>query len=562
MSRVGSSGAALLVVGVAAVALLALHPQPARASHLCGNTGSLFGPLDLQSYEAADWRTIYSQALELAGVNELFPEVPGFALPQLEKGPRSAGSDELGDPYIPQTLLKAIAWIESTWVQADWAVPYGEVGPVLVSHDCGYGIMQVTSGMQNISGVPNLDQAMIGGHYGFNIARGARILADKWNLAPEIRPLVGEREFALLEDWYYATWGYNGFAFKNHPLNPSYSAWPRVPYSCGPLDDGFGHDRSRYPYQELVFGCVTRPPLVDNTKLWSPQVAFLPDLSDPAFGEPLQLDNWSSCAQNLECAALDIPSFASPLNTTPAPTTPGPTLTPTPMSSPTPTPTPNPIPLLTPPPASTASTSQSNPTTASITRVEVIGLPSLNVSPGMVSLEASPDAESARLLLTVFNEGTGVLAWRATTSGPWLRLSRVQGVSLGADIGPRASIFSVWADASGLSGGTYTGAITFESLYASNVPLAVEVTLEVSGPAAPAAAPGDVDCDGEASAADALLVLRFMASLPPFADCISVGDVDCDGDIDARDALLILGSVAGLPLTLPPGCPAIGSLPT
>ena len=52
--------------------------------------------------------------------------------------------------------------------------------------------MQVTSGMQNLTGIPNLDQAMIGGHYAFNIARGARILAEKWNLAPEFRPDRGQ----------------------------------------------------------------------------------------------------------------------------------------------------------------------------------------------------------------------------------------------------------------------------------------------------------------------------------------------------------------------------------
>ena len=58
-------------------------------------------------------------------------------------------------------------------------VHYGALGPTLVSHDCGYGITQVTTGMQNISGVPNVEQSMIGGHYAFNIARGAQILVDE-----------------------------------------------------------------------------------------------------------------------------------------------------------------------------------------------------------------------------------------------------------------------------------------------------------------------------------------------------------------------------------------------
>ena len=36
------------------------------------------------------------------------------------------------------------------------------------------------------------------------------------------------------------------------------------------------------------------------------------------------------------------------------------------------------------------------------------------------------------------------------------------------------------------------------------------------------------------------------------------GDVDCDGDTDAVDALRILKVLAGIPVVLPPDCPAIG----
>lgn len=74
---------------------------------------------------------------------------------------------------------------------------------------------------------------------------------------------------------------------------------------------------------------------------------------------------------------------------------------------------------------------------------------------------------------------------------------------------------------------------------------------------APAAA-GDVDCDGDVDEVDALFVLRFVANLQPFADCIDAGDVDCNGEVDVMDALIILRHVAALPLDLPSGCPAIG----
>lgn len=71
---------------------------------------------------------------------------------------------------------------------------------------------------------------------------------------------------------------------------------------------------------------------------------------------------------------------------------------------------------------------------------------------------------------------------------------------------------------------------------------------------------GDVDCDGDVDAVDALTVLRSIADLPinlP-AGCALAGDMDCDGDVDAVDALLILRFVAGLPISLPDGCPQIG----
>ncbi|MEE8369822.1 MAG: hypothetical protein V3S00_03515, partial [Dehalococcoidia bacterium] len=444
MERAGAGVAALITGAVVILILWQSGPRPAQAVFLCAETGSPFGPFDIQSYEAEDWLTTYGTALELAGFNALFPELSGFAVPELEGGPRSAGSDALLDPYIPPTLLKGIAWLESTWMQADYDVAWGEIGPVLVSPDCGYGMMQVTTGMQNISGVPNLEQAMIGGHYAFNAARGALILAEKWNLAPESRPQVGERDPTLLEDWYYAVWGYNGFAFTNHPLNPDYAAWPRVPFSCGPADDGFGHDRSFYPYQELVLGCLERPPLAGEVDkpfnielapdepIWEPLAVHLPDLSEPAFAGPLQLENWNDCALSLECSAMDIP-------------------------------TPNPF--------------HSDPIVPNVAREDLLGVPVLSISTSDLILLAISGDDSSWESVTVFNPGTGVLAWRLSPSASWLKLSRVQGVSLGSDLGSRSQTFTVSADAGLLPPGIHQAQIVVESLYASSAPALINVTL-------------------------------------------------------------------------------------
>lgn len=427
--RILSHGAAgaLPVLGMLAVVLLLVDAQPAQATDLCAATGSPFGPFALDTYEAGrvEHRTTYARTLELAGFNQLFPELPTFALPPLETGDRAAGSSQPVSPYIPPVLLKSIAWLESTWNQAAGSVPYGEVGPVLTSHDCGYGLMQVTTGMQNVSGVPNLDQAMIGGHYAFNIARGARILADKWNAAPEYRPIVGARNFQTIEDWYYALWGYNGFAFKNHPLNPDY-AFPRPAYDCS--------SARTYPYQELVLGCAANPPSRDGVQLWSPQPVHLPDLTDLAFAGPLSIENWNPCSQNVQCAPMDMP-------------------------------TPNPA--------------NQDPTPLTVTREQVIGSPALGVSSSAVSLIAQPTGVSESTAVTIWNVGTGVLTWRLSTATPWLRLSRLQGVSLGSDLGAESRGFGIWADASSLPPGAYTGQVTIESKYASGAPFTISISLLV-----------------------------------------------------------------------------------
>jgi len=89
---------------------------------------------------------------------------------------------------------------------------------------------------------------------------------------------------------------------------------------------------------------------------------------------------------------------------------------------------------------------------------------------------------------------------------------------------------------------------------------------------------GDVDCDQDVDAVDALHILRYVAQLPSMVpdNCPDVGatpapmslagdgshmrgDVDCDDDVDAVDALRILRYVAGLNPGQPPGCAPIGS---
>ncbi len=422
IARIGALGLALAVA--AALAGLLSSPQTARATDGCVAAGSPAGPFDLTAYEASDWKTTYSRAMELAGFNRLFPELSSFALPPIETGPRSASSATTTTPYAPPTLLKAIAWVESGWQMAASTVDYGQIGPPLLSPSCAYGIMQVLSGMENTGSAPTLDQASIGSHYGFNIARGARILAQKWNLAPEYRPLAGSRNPALIEDWYYAIWSYHGFSFTNHPGNTDYSTTRGI-YLC----DG-KQSRSSFPYQELVLGCMANPPSVDGAPLWTAIAPTPPNFSLPAFS----LDAWEACSTSWDCAGMDLPA---------------------------------------------ASPAHADPTTAPANRTVALGSPSVAVSPTSVDVVVKTGASSPSMTATISNPGTGPLSWRLSPSVSWLTLPKIQGISTGSDIGAAPANFGFSVNATGLNPGNYAGAINLQSNYAQGLPKALRVNLSV-----------------------------------------------------------------------------------
>ena len=155
-SLTASPVAVAVALGAAVLLHLLSGAGPVVASNYCANTGSPLGPFDIESYEAADYRDVYARTFELAAFNQLFPEHGSFATPKLETGGRAAGSGQKLAPYIPPVILKSIGYLESGWAQASYSplVQYGEIGPVLSSHDCGYGLMPITPGMQNISNGP------------------------------------------------------------------------------------------------------------------------------------------------------------------------------------------------------------------------------------------------------------------------------------------------------------------------------------------------------------------------------------------------------------------------
>jgi hypothetical protein len=406
-----------VIVAAIVAAAAALGPAP-RRSHVANACAFDTPPT---TYETTDDRSLYLQAMDLAGFDMLFPKDPFFSQPSIEQGTR-ASRTKAPEVYVPPTLLKAIAWIESNMSQGEPALPFGAIGPALVSFDCGYGIAQVTSGMTvpiGDNGQPSDEQALVATHFAYNIGRGAAILIDKWNAAPEDRPIVGidtNSDPHIVENWYYAVWSYNGFTGpganrSNHPMDPIYGAWPRTPYSCGPSTDGFSHNRSLFPYQELVYGCAAHPPVVKGKPLWDALAATLPDLNNPYWSTPLDLKNFQA-----PYTKMDLP-------------------TPKPQHN-DPTPKPN-----------------------AAARAAVLGAPKLSVDRPMVLVTVRPGQSATPVEVRISNTGTGIVPWKVTAEKSWVKTSLQAGVAVGQDLPcsagspcDRTAVLEISADATKLLG--------------------------------------------------------------------------------------------------------------
>ena len=372
-------GALLLVAAVSLVA-----PGEPRTADACA-----FDPWRPNAYEADQQRVKYGAAIDAASVNRLLPNDPFFALPPIERGTRA--NRVPGAPFIPATLLKSIAWVESTMTQAARAVAFDSAGPAQISFDCGHGIMQVTTGMTTplgVDGVASPRQASIATHFAYNIARGAQILAEKWNASPEQIPVAGTdtgADPAIVENWYFATWAYNGFTgpganISNHPADPQFGAWPRPSFNC----DGT-QSRNRYPYQELVWGCMARPEQRNGVPLWQPLAATLPNLTTPVIAAALSVSNWS-----YPYASMDMPT-AQPAH-------------------------------LVQPPANIQ------------TPAQLLGVPVFQTSAQRLTINVNATGAASKATVKIRNGGTGVMTWIATTNDKFLVLAPPAGVAIGSDL--------------------------------------------------------------------------------------------------------------------------------
>jgi len=377
-------GRLALLVGVVFGLVAALMPLAGDRANACA-----FDPRTPYAYEADQLRTNYRLAFDAISANTLFASDPFFSLPPIERGTRGARADAA--PFIPADLMKAISWVESDMTMAQRSVRFDSIGLALVSFDCGHGLTQVTTGMTvplGARGLPSDRQVLIATHYAYNVARGYQILAEKWNAAPEQRPVVGtdtNSDPALIENWYYAVWGYNGFTGpgsnrSNHPLD-SALPWPRPAFQC----DGT-QSRDRYPYQELVWGCLARPAARNNTALWTAIPATLPNQTNPTVFSAMGLANWS-----FPYSRMDIP---------------------------------------TPQPAHVATA----PALPSSYRDTLLGSPQLRSSTQSVSISLNDPTSTGRVTVNIENSGTGVLSWVAEPSASFLIVTPPGGVALGPGV--------------------------------------------------------------------------------------------------------------------------------
>lgn len=443
------------------------------------------------AYEASQDRRPYLAGEELAAYNQLFPDDTYFGTPRIEIGTRD--NRRMADqPYIPPVILKANGWIESALAQAANSVPWSAVGPALISFDCGHGIMQITTGMTQgeDGGRASKQQALVATHFLYNIGRGAAILADKWNYAPDYRPIAGtdtDSDLKILENWYFAVWSYNGFtgpgaSRSNHPLTPGYDL-ARPGFSCGPADDGYGHSFGNYPYQEIILGCAARPPSVNGTQLWTPQPISLPDLNDPRWSGPLDIANFTTANWY---ASMDMPS---------------------------------------PQPTHLDNTRAQPDGTAAF----LLAQPQLQVSRATV-----PQGTTH---VTISNAGTGILSWRTKPAKAWISVDKIAGVAIAQDTPCAPSAPCERSATITITTGQAQGAgwVDVESLTTGETQ---RIYI--------ASARYDVNCDGSSTTIDALLVLQFIASLVPSLPCQQAGDANSDGSINSLDAAIILQFDAGL----------------
>jgi hypothetical protein len=201
---------------------------------------------------------------------------------------------------VPPLVMYGILAQESNWDQASWHAAPGRSGNPLVADyygvtnlnnptgaldynyaDCGYGIGQVTTGMQSAAyestqsapqpTLPAATQTTLAVDYAANIAYAEYLLQGKWYQLQDLGITMNDNDPTKVENWYGAIWaynsgvhtgakGYNGLGWFNNPANPMYP-YPRHAFlhDGNTPTTGDAADPQWWPYQEKVFGWMEVP---------------------------------------------------------------------------------------------------------------------------------------------------------------------------------------------------------------------------------------------------------------------------------------------------------------
>jgi RHS repeat-associated protein len=185
---------------------------------------------------------------------------------------------------VPPLVVDAIMAQESNWNQASWHALPGVAGDPLVADyygaagsissinysaaDCGYGIMQVTTGMRaSDTQFTAAEEAAVATKTSENVAAGLQILASTWNQLYSAGVVANGGDPQKLENWYFAAWAYNtgfhaqsgsnpwGLGWTNNPQNSSWNP-SRAPFLRNTYGDA-AHPGD-WPYQEKIMGWMGR----------------------------------------------------------------------------------------------------------------------------------------------------------------------------------------------------------------------------------------------------------------------------------------------------------------
>jgi len=174
---------------------------------------------------------------------------------------------------ILHVILRGMAWQESHWLQFANSVNDADNihACTLVSGDCGYGLMQITSCMSD--GCGWFTPSRVAGELAYNLGTGTNFTIQKWNQMP----FIGDNDHTVAQQWYYAVTAYNGWNLCNDPNRTTYaSTCPpdrRDPFDPARPPYGEGNYATyRYPYQERIWGWMAHPEIAvaGSHWLWRP----------------------------------------------------------------------------------------------------------------------------------------------------------------------------------------------------------------------------------------------------------------------------------------------------